>query len=102
MITTEEQLVRRMYIMEDVNWNELDPLLILGFHSIGKFWKGQVIGLLCDRLWKWCGKKIEIDPISGKGEKILRKVVHQLLLEKTRIGVGPTIEINQRTIPKNI
>ena len=102
MVATEGQLVRRMCILEEVNYDEVDPLLILGFHSVGEFWEGQITGLLCDILWKWCEKEMEIDPIPGKRERVLRKAIHQLPLRKTRVRVGPTLEIDEGTVPGNI
>lgn len=88
--------------MEEVNYNELDPLVILGFHSIGEFWEGQIVGLLHDVLWKWCEKEMEMNPIAGNRERVLRKTVHQLELRKTRLRIGPTIEIDEETVPGNI
>lgn len=101
MVATEGQLLKHMCI-KDVNYDELDPLEILGFHSIGQFWEGQIGGLLCDVLWRWCDKEMELDPIPGKRERVLRKSVYQLPLRKTRIRVGPTLEIDEGTVPGNI
>lgn len=101
MVATEGQLLRRMCI-KDVNYDELDPLEILGFPSIGEFWEGQIGGLLCDVLWNWCKKEMELNPIPRKRERVLRKSVYQLPLRKTRIRVGPTMEIDEGTVPGNI
>ena len=102
MVVTEGQLIRRMCIVDEVNYDELDPLVILGFQSIGEFWEGQIIGLLHDVLWKWCEKEMEMDPIPGKRERVLRATVHQLEVRKTRIRIGPTMEIDEGTVPGNI
>ncbi|RPB21892.1 hypothetical protein L211DRAFT_851111 [Terfezia boudieri ATCC MYA-4762] len=76
VVATEGQLLRRMCIVEDVNYDELDPLVILGFHLIGGFWERQISGLLSDILWKWCGKEMDVNPIPRKQEWILRKSLH--------------------------
>ena len=101
IVATEGQLIRRMCI-KDMNYDELDPIEILGFCTMGPFWEGQIRGLLCDVLWKWFEKEMEPNPIPGKRERIFRKSVHQLPLRKTRIRVGPTLEIDEGTVPGNI
>ncbi|RPB23920.1 hypothetical protein L211DRAFT_229873 [Terfezia boudieri ATCC MYA-4762] len=45
---------------------------------------------------------MEVNPIPGKRERILRKSLHQLSLRRTRIRVGPTLEIDEGTVPGNI
>lgn len=96
-VATEGQLLRSMCI-QDVNYDELDPLEILGFSTIGRFWQGQIPGLLFDVLWKWFRKEMELNP----SERIPRKSVDQLPLKKTRIRVGPTMKIDEGTVTGNI
>lgn len=101
LIATEGQLLRSM-CFKDPDYDNADPLDILGLHNLGEFLRPQIEGLICDTLWKRFGEFMQKNSNLKGRRRIFRPVIHKIEPRIDELFVGPTLGIDPGTVTGNI
>ena len=101
LVATEGQLLRSL-CFKDPDYDNADPLDILGLHNLGEFLRPQIEGLICDTLWKRFGEFMQKNTNLAGRRRIFRPVLHKLESRIDELFVGPTLGIDSGTVTGNI
>ena len=96
------QLIRNECFIKDPDYDNADPLDILGMHNLGEFLRPQIEGLICDTLWALFGEYMQKNPNLPGRKRLLRPVLHKIDTRVDELFVGPTLGIDPGTVTGNI
>ena len=106
LITTERQLIQgqlmRNLCFKDPDYDNADPLDILGLHNLGEFLRPQIEGLICETLWRLFGEHMQKNVNLPGRRKLQRPVIYKIEPRIDELFIGPTLGIDPGTVTGNI